>query len=263
MYRLTTPDAASSALRVVTVGTGTGAVRSDRGGPCTLVGCGGVAAAVDLGTGALRGLLRAGVPPGALDAVVLTHLHPDHVAELAALLFDANYGDPPRGRPLVLAGGPGLGAYVEGLQGLHAHWLSPRTFALRVLELEPGAELALGPLEVRAGPAAHLPSSVSFRFKAVGGDLVVSGDTGPCGALEDFAREARLLVLECTCAPDGPHPGHLTPHQAGALAQKTGAHALVLHHLSPVSDACSPAARARSAFRGDVTVARDGLVLRV
>lgn len=240
------------------MGTGTCVPRLDRGGPCVLVRAPGASLAVDLGLGALHGLLRAGVAHGDLDGVFLSHLHPDHVAELASLLFASNYDEEPRRRPLVLAGGSGLAGFLHALSAVFGTWLEPREYELDLREVAPGGEVALGGLRCRAGAVRHLPSSLAWRFERAGRSAVVSGDTGPSPELEGFARGADLLVLEASLPPGAQMASHLTARQAGELARRAGVGRLVLAHLYPAAEAGDPAALAAEAFGRQVVVASDG-----
>lgn len=265
MARLASPPRLSSAhlLTLTTVGTGTCVPRLDRGGPCVLLRAPGACAVLDLGLGALHGLLRAGIAHRDLDTVFLSHLHPDHVAELPALLFAANYDDEPRRRPLLLAGGPGLGGFLEGLSAAFGTWLRPREYDLDLRELAPGGELALGELRCRGAAVRHIPSSLAWRFERGGRSAVVSGDTGPSPELEVFARGADLLVLEASLPPGAEMPSHLTARQAGELARRAGVGRLVLTHFYPAAEQGDPAAAAAEVFRGEVSVAADGAQFEV
>ncbi len=244
----------------MTVGTGTCVPRLRRGGPCVLLEAGGFRCVVDLGLGALHGLLRTGVAHGAVDALLLTHHHPDHLAELLPFLFAATYGQPPRHRPLQIAGSPGSLAAVERLAESQEGWLEARSYPRTTTPLRPGDELALGPLRVRAGAVSHIDSSLAYRVQTDSTSVVISGDTGPSASLEDLvARGADLLFLEASLAPGEEGDGHLTAAQAGALAHRAGAGHLVLVHLYPAADAADPGAAAAAAFGGPVTVAEDGM----
>ncbi|GAB4277745.1 MAG: hypothetical protein Kow0092_33560 [Deferrisomatales bacterium] len=253
----------SSALRVVTVGTGTCGPRLDRRGPCVLVQGAGATVAVDLGLGALHGLLGAGVAHGDLDAVFLTHLHPDHTAELVALLFAANYDESPRRRPLTLVGGAGTGAFLAALEGAYGGWIDPKGYARRIRQLEPGEELAVGGLTCQTGLVRHLPSSLAYRFQANGRSVVVSGDTGFAPELARLARGVDLLLVEASLPASGGCDVHLTAREAGLLARQAGVGRLVLTHLYPSADADDPAPRAAQAFGAPVDVAYDGMEIEV
>ncbi|MDF1553240.1 MAG: MBL fold metallo-hydrolase [Deferrisomatales bacterium] len=253
------PRGGERAGRVVTVGTGTCVPRLRRGGPCVLLESGGFRCVVDLGLGALHGLLRAGVAHGAVDALLLTHHHPDHLAELLPLLFAANYGQPPRRRPLQITGSPGSLAAVARLAETQEGWLDARNYLQTSTPLRPGDQLALGPFRVRAGAVAHIDSSLAYRFETVTGSVVVSGDTGPSESLVELARSADLLLLEASLAAGDSCETHLTAQQAGTLADRAGVGHLVLVHLYPAAEAVDPGAAAAAAFGGPVTVAEDGM----
>ena len=223
--------------------------------------CEGFRVAVDLGLGALHGLLAAGVRHTELNAVVFTHLHPDHTAELVSLLFAARYDEAPRIRPLALLGGPGLEGFRKALDRAYEGWIEPAGYRLEWKEVRPLATFGLGPWQVRTAPAAHHPSSLALRWERKGFSAVFTGDTGPHPALAGFARGADLLVAEASLPEGEAFDRHLTARQAGALAREAGAGRLVLHHLYPSADRAAPARHARKAFEGPVVVARDGLRL--
>jgi ribonuclease BN (tRNA processing enzyme) len=246
------------------VGTGTGIPRLVRKGPCTLVRAGASLVAVDLGLGALHGLLALGVRHADVDALLLTHLHPDHVSEVAALLFASNYDEEPRAKPLALVGGAGLTGFLDALIAAHGKWLEPKGFAVSIHELPPGGELELAQgLRCRTGQVRHIASSVAFRLEFAGRALVLSGDTGPSVELEEFARGADVLVLEASLPPGEAMAEHLTARQAGELARAAGAGRLVLNHVYPSADRAKPREPAAAAFGGPVWLADDGLRMEV
>jgi len=246
-------------LRVVTVGTGTACISLTRGGACLLLEAEGYTVAVDLGLGALRGLLKAGIRHQELDCLLLTHLHVDHVAEVPSLLFAANYDETPRTGPLALVGGEGFEGYLEGLKLLHGRMVEPKNYALTTSTLKPGEQLDLGPFSVTAGAVSHDPSSLAYRFGWRGRSVAVTGDTGPLESLEPFCSGVDLLVTEASLAEGGEYQRHLTASQAGRLAQKAGVGSLLLTHLYPASEADRPLQRAAENFCGPVSLAHDGM----
>jgi ribonuclease BN (tRNA processing enzyme) len=226
-----------------------------------LIRCGGASVVVDLGLGALHGLLRRGLRHADVDALLFSHLHPDHTAELVPFLFASNYDEAPRRLPLLLVGGPGFDAFLRALFAAYDPWLNPKGYDRTVRELSAGEEIRVGSLECRAGPANHIPSSLAYRFRSGGRTVVISGDTGPSPELEEFARDADLLVLEASLPPGKEYGAHLTARQAGELAARAKARRLVLCHLYPSSDAAAPRDEAAKAFAGPILVAEDGMGL--
>ncbi len=246
-------------MRLITVGTGTAVPRPERGGSSALVIGGGVNLVVDLGMGSLHGLSRAGLAHRDADAVFFTHLHPDHVAETASLFFAANYDPVPRTRPLALFGSKGLIPLFEGLDHAFGRWMEPKRYTRTFFPLNPGDSLGIGGMRLAAGPANHDPSSLSLRVWADGFSLAVTGDTGPCPELADFARGVDLLLAEASLATGEEAETHLTAEEAGRLATAAGAGRLVLTHFYQASEADDPEGRARKTYSGSVTAARDGM----
>lgn len=122
------------------VGSGTVVPNPERRQSCVAVECGGELIVFDLGSGALRGMLRAGLDPLEVDRVFLTHFHPDHTVDLPALLFTARYGsESPRTRPLHVCGPEPFAAFWDSLSGAWGEWISGDY--LRITELPTAAAI--------------------------------------------------------------------------------------------------------------------------
>lgn len=173
---------------VVTLGTAAGpAVRSARRGISTAIVVDGHLYVVDLGLGVVRQVVEAGLPVSELRAVLLTHLHSDHIAELPAFLlynwgsavngftrpFDiigpGSAGGLPRGaRPVVAPATPGTSALVRNVLDAYAYDVNIRVFdearpALhdlvrpRDIQLPPSAARQSGPRRTMAPPMLPFP----------------------------------------------------------------------------------------------------------
>jgi ribonuclease BN (tRNA processing enzyme) len=85
----------------------------------------------------------------------------------------------------------------------------------------------------------------------------MSGDTDYCQSIVDLAREADLLVLECSFPEGRKVEGHLTPSLAGRIASESHCRRLLLTHLYPVCDSADVVGPCRDIFKGDIILAED------
>jgi ribonuclease BN (tRNA processing enzyme) len=191
-----------------------------------------------------------------IEEVFLTHLHLDHFLDLLSLLFAKRRPGIMNAPVLNIRGGPGLTELVGHLRTLFHPWLEPAGYDLRVEEV--GSPLDMEGLTVRASPLAHHPSSLAYRFEdEEGRSLVVSGDTGEDNALEELARDASLLILECSFPEGEGVEGHLTPSRAGKLAHRASVKRLLLTHFYPECDGREILGPCKEAFGGEVLLAHD------
>lgn len=215
----------------------------------------------DFGFGNLRQLARAGLSPESVSHAFITHLHPDHWGDLAALLFHFRYERAPRSKVLTLAGPKGFKEALIRLKSAYRPYLNPRSYGLKVRELETGA-LVRGPgWTVRARKVPHSARALAYRFEAGGKSAVYSGDTAFSEPLARFASGAGLFVLECTVPSSRPLPGiHLTPPEALRLVELSGCRKALLSHLS--HESAREAGRLISSS-GRIKIARDLMKVRL
>jgi len=219
----------------------------------------------DIGGCGVLGKLRARCDYTTVDAVVISHLHADHMMDLvpfgSALTYSprAVAGDVPRPALYVPPGGREQLAALcvaSGMDGNHIE----RSFALS--EYDPAATIVVGELTLRFQPVPHYIASHAVEVAADGVRLTFGGDCGPNPELPRFAAGTDLLLVEATLAvADGAEPrGHLTPGEAGEHGRRAGARRLVLTHISDELDAEAARAAAAEAFGADVEVAAEGAV---
>lgn len=248
-------------MRVCTLGTGTLVPEADRASSCVVVLTPAHPLVFDLGRGALGRLVGAGIDPRTLDDLFLTHLHPDHCADLVPLLFASSYGPGgARDRPLRIVGPEGTADWIAGL-GRVWRWLQPR-FPLRVEEFEDG-DLDLGAARIRIRRLEHGSTpDLGYRVESGGWSMAFTGDTGPCRALEALAAGVDLLVAECAAAEGDAEARrfHLAPDDLGRAAARAGCRRLVVTHLYPPVRTERVLDGIRAHYDGPVDFARDGAV---
>ncbi len=249
-------------LRVL--GSGTCELRAARSSPAHLVKAGGTRLLLDCGQGAWRRLLEAGEEPAGLSAIVLSHAHLDHTADLIPLLFALNYDPVMREQArLRLLAHRGFNEYLAGLQQVFGDWLQVTPPRLTPTWLEPGDRVQVGQVSLSCAAALHSPVSLAFRLEHEGADLVYLGDSEATGDLARFAAGAELLMVDCAASDREPKKGHIGPTAAGRLAAAAGAGALLLSHLYRDVEPDEAVAAASRVFSGPVWAAQDHLRLEL
>jgi len=251
-------------MEITLLGSGCAIPDPERGAPGIAVTVGDRLVLLDCGSGCLHRGVRYGVPVERVEGVLLTHLHPDHTGDLVPLLFGLRNPEVQRSLPLTLAGPEGICPFVAGLEAVYGDWVRPRGYRLELLTLDGRERLDLGPCTIRTLPVPHGPPALAYEITGPGGRrMVYSGDTGYCGSLAAFAREADLLILECSFPEGEERPGHLTPSAAGRMAQEAGCRRLLLTHFYPACRGRDLRTPCSTRFAGPVILGEDGMKLTV
>lgn len=185
---------------------------------------------VDCGGDAVHRLLRAGLDPAAVEAVVLTHQHPDHISGFALLVEKLWLLG--RCEPVPVLGPDDALGVARACFALYetSRWDGLPALDWRPVPMTPAAALP-GLPGVTAWPVDHPVPTLGLRFDGADGTtLGYSSDTAPCEGVLEIARGADLLVHEAS----GHLPGvHSSPEEAATAARDAGARALVLVHMPP------------------------------
>ena len=233
--------------------------RPDATGASYLVRLAGSSLLLDLGHGSFARLAGM-IDPATLDAVVISHLHPDHFIDLVALRHYLRW-EKPRRRVRVI-GPDGL---EERLDALH----DEPGFAAASLDVEPLTEgtRSVGAFTVRAARVTHTESSFGFRVSktddtgaSVAPGLVYSGDCGRSRDLDDLTRPGDTLLCEVSFGPGPVVPGanHLDGPEVGDLANRTRAGRVLLTHLQMGYDRDATIASVSARFEGSVELVDPG-----
>lgn len=276
-------------------GTGSPMINVQRAGPCNVVVAGDQVLVVDMGESGNRNLNLMGISAGAVDALLLTHFHSDHIDGIGPLML-YHWTRSAASAPLPVYGPKGVEQVVAGFNAAYALDHSYR-IAHHGEQVVPGSGggaaawpfaisgdrvivMQGGGLTVTAFKVDHDPikPAVGYRFDYKGRAVCISGDAAKSANLIATCKGADLIVhdalqprlledIEATFAAQGNantakifhdiQDYHATPEQAAESAQEAGARMLVLSHLVPPL----PYAYLYPAFLGDAPARFDGTIV--
>lgn len=267
-------------IEITLLGTGSPIPDPNRAGPATLVRAGGRTVLVDAGRGVSMRLASLGIMPSALDAVLLTHLHSDHICALNDIVT-SHWVMNLTPVELPIHGPVGTGAVVAGMLAMlapdqqyrldHHDDLNegPR---VTVVEHGPGEAFEIGGMTVTTHATDHRPvePTLGYRVAAEGAVAAIAGDTIPCPGLDELCRDADVYV-QTVIREDLVRmiPAqrlqdildyHSSVQQAAETASRNGVGTLVLtHYVPPLQDGQEDAWRAQAAahFDGPIVLGPD------
>ncbi|WP_370946570.1 MBL fold metallo-hydrolase [Amycolatopsis sp. cg5] len=212
---------------------------------------------LDLGYGTLPRLLER-LPAANLDAVIVTHAHPDHCVDVSALARVRQYtaADSPK---LPLHCAPGVLEVLEALE--------PRPHPSTIFEFHGlDGTRDLGPFRLETFELPHYVPNFGVRLSAPGLTVAYTGDSGPSPVLAGLGAGADLFVMDATLQGPSPESGPryvMTATEAAHWATRAGAKRLLLTHFWPGSDRSVSVREASAAFDGEIIAAEEGLTLKL
>lgn len=217
-----------------------------------LVEHGGHRLVLDLGSGSF-GRLQAHADPDTVDALLLSHLHPDHCADLVGLYVHRKYRWEGPAPALPTYGPSGTLRRADEMYGLHAPASMSEVLDVR----EHSEQYEIGPFTVRTARVPHPVTAYATRVEAGGRALVFSGDTGPSERLVELSRGADLALFEASFLDDPRNPPdlHLSAREAAEHADRAGVPRLVLTHLVAWNDSALSREQAAQAYDGELQLA--------
>ena len=205
---------------------------------------------LDLGYAALPRLLEH-CPQGEVDAVVVTHQHPDHCVDVSGLAR-VRYYEAPDAPPVPLHCTPGT---LDVLRALEPNPDPADVFAVHDL----ASTTRIGPFDVVTVELPHFQTNLGVRLSAPGLTVAYTGDSGPSPELRRLAEGADVFISDATYQ-GAPVSDYLMTAAEAARAAR-GARRLVLTHFWPGSDRAVSVREAEAEFDGEVIAADEGLVL--
>jgi ribonuclease BN (tRNA processing enzyme) len=209
----------------------------------------------DCGHGVLSNLGEV-IDPLSLDALLISHGHPDHFADIYALQSLLRYAPEGPADPLALYLPPGLFERMTCLLSERGAGELAAAFVLH--ELADGEQIDLGSFTVTPRSVEHTAGSFAFVITDGAATLCYSADTSPGEPILEVARGCDLLLADATLPEQfaGAAP-HMTAREAGALARDADVGALVLTHIWATNDRREMLAEAAEVFDGPVAVANE------
>lgn len=269
-------------MKITLLGTGCPVAHPRRGGAATLVETQGARVLIDCGSMVTQRLVAAGCPGARLDALLVTHLHSDHLADFYQLVVSSWHQGraepwtvhcPETVTPVIEAT---MAAWAEERDLRIAFEKRPSATGLGVKcqAIVPGARIAIGDLEIEPVLVNHAPVAPAYGFvlRAGGKTAVISGDTTVSQPLIEAGRGADLLIHEVFIHREMPPvPGrrsaetvaavasyHTLSTEVGGVARDMGAGALALTHFVPPDfDRAALLAEVAASYGGPTFVGED------
>lgn len=227
---------------------------------CYLVEHEGSRLLLDMGNGSF-GVLQEHVDlqwPGALEAVVLSHCHLDHCADIGSLYVQRHYYSPPTERLRVL-GPSNARARAVAIYGREDEAGLDHEFEYLTFSREP---MTVGPFTIEAVRAVHPVEAFSVRVSADGHSITYSGDTAYNERLVALAEGTDIALFEASfVGHEFPPAVHMSASEAGRAAREAGASRLVLTHHVVSNDPAVVLAEASAEFDGPIDQAHPGLAI--
>ncbi|MBW3590084.1 MAG: MBL fold metallo-hydrolase [Actinobacteria bacterium] len=235
----------------------------DRAATGFLLRSGGKEVWMDCGTGTFSNLQKH-IDYFDLSAVMLSHLHLDHVLDIYALYYALKYS--------IRSGGPtGIDVYAPAGAEKHLGQLlstqgeNDFTGYLIFNPIDESSEVEVGSLSFKFARTLHPIEAYAMRITAEGRTLVYTADSGATDSLVDFAKGADVLLAEASMHEhkSGSEEVHMTAREAGRLAAQAGAGRLILTHVAPGLDPQVSLTQASNEFEGEVLLATECGVIQI
>lgn len=240
-------------MRVTVLGSSASYTGPERACSGHLIEAAGARVLFDCGNGVTANLAQI-EEPDTLDAIFISHAHPDHFADLYVIQGALRYAPTGPRPPVPLYLPEGLWDRLCALlSGRGAKDIAEAFVPVSLAAHEP---VSVGGLSVTPVPVEHVDPTFALVAQADGVKFAYSSDTAPCDALREAARGADFFLAEATLpekyADKAPH---MTARQAAKIAREASVRALGLTHVWPTNNRSEMARLAGDVFGSTVVVA--------
>jgi len=248
-------------MKLTILGSGTCVPSLKRNASGYLLEAEGKEVLIDCGSGILLQLERAGKSYKDIDALFITHGHPDHIADLMplihALFYTPNFT---RETDLIIFAPQGFRQYYDKAIGS----ILGESADFQIVFMDVAAKMEFDPWSIFTASTIHSADSIAYRFEYGGRSVVFSGDADYDQGIIGLSEKADLLIADCSFPDAMKVKGHLSAKECGLLAQNAGVKKLVLSHIYPADTPDEDRiTEAKDHFKGDVILAEDLMEIEV
>ncbi len=248
-------------MKLTILGSGTCVPSLKRNASGYLLEAEGKEVLIDCGSGILLQLERAGKSYKNIDALFITHGHPDHFADLMplvhALFYTPNFT---RKTDLFIFAPKDFRQYYD--KAINSILGESKDFQIVFMEVADKVEFA--PWSIYTTDTIHSADSIAYRFEQGGRSVVFSGDADYDQGIINLSEKVDILIADCSFPDSMKVKGHFSAKECGLLAQKAGVKKLVLSHIYPadIPDE-NRITEAKEQFNGNVILAEDLMEIEI
>ncbi|NIP38420.1 MAG: MBL fold metallo-hydrolase [Candidatus Dadabacteria bacterium] len=246
-------------MKIIILGSGTCIPNKNRGSSGYYIETSDNKILFDCGSGTTWKLEKTGISYTEISHIFISHIHPDHTADLIPLLFANKYPyNRKRTRKLQLWGPERFKDFYRSLNDIYNNWINPDL--LEVNEIHE-SRIEFSDFVLSSAPGLHSIDSLIYKIESNGRSVVYSGDTDYCEQIVSISKNADLLIAECSLTDDRKVKGHMTPKDIIRIAREATPKKVILTHLYPVCDEVDIIGQIKPHIKSEIVKAEDFMEL--